>query len=438
MKRIFSMLISIFLLCGILSGCNTYSPSKKYTVEELQKDFNSLSNLIDKYSLKLYTDEEEFAKTKEEQYALITSEMNGLEFFRVVAPVLAKINCGHTYMKFSSALESYANDKGKYLPFDVKVIKDKTYVYKNYSSIDIPEGSEILTINGTSTQDIIDTFLYSLSSDGQNTTFKYFQMNRDYKKEYFKFIDTPEDFKIKFISPSNKVLTQTVPALTLKQIEEKAGKAVVKDKNPTLKIEEDYAVLTINSFDFYNEDTKTFISLMDNYFESIQKENVTNLIIDLRGNIGGDPYSAQHLLMYLADKPIQYFEKSSYTDFYDEISVPREPHENNFKGNIYTLIDGGGFSTTGHLCSLMEYHDIGVFIGEETGGSFACTDGSGDVMLSNTTLIPHGSVALFETAVTGLTPGRGIMPDYEVVPTIQDYITGRDAVMEYAISLMKN
>lgn len=437
MKRIFNIIIITFLLIGVLSGCNTYSPNKKYSKEELQKDFNSLVNLLDKYSLKLYTDEEEFAKVKEKQYALITSEMNGLEFFRVLAPVIAKIDCGHTYMKLSNSLESYAKEKGKYLPFEVKVIKDKTYIYKNYSSIDIPEGSEILTINGKETQDIIDVLLYNLSSDGENTTFKYFQMNRDYKREYFKFIDTPDDFKIELISPSNKVLTQTVPALTLKEIEKKAGKTEIKDKNPKLKIEEGYSVLTISSFDFYNEDTKIFTSLMDNYFERINKENVPNLIIDLRGNIGGDPYSAAHLLRYLTDEPIQYFEKPSATDFYDEISVPREPHENNFKGNIYTLIDGGGFSTTGHLCSLLEYHDIGVFIGEETGGSFACTDGSGDAMLSNTMLIPHGSVALFETAVSGLTPGRGIMPDHEVIPTIEDYLSGRDAVMEYAISLMK-
>jgi hypothetical protein len=61
------------------------------------------------------------------------------------------------------------------------------------------------------------------------------------------------------------------------------------------------------------------------------------------------------------------------TPGYPELRLIK-PARNKFSGTMYVLIDGGCFSTTGHLCSLLRYHGIGTFIGEETAGSFACTD----------------------------------------------------------------
>jgi hypothetical protein len=84
----------------------------------------------------------------------------------------------------------------------------------------------------------------------------------------------------------------------------------------------------------------------------------------------------------------------------------------------------------------LKYHKIGVFIGEETGGSFACSDRSGDAELKNTKLIAHGSTQVYTTAVEGLPIGRGIMPDYPVVPTINDYIENKDIVKQFAVDLI--
>ncbi len=103
---------------------------------------------------------------------------------------------------------------------------------------------------------------------------------------------------------------------------------------------------------------------------------------------------------------------------------------------LYTLIDGGCFSTTGHLCSLLRYHGIGIFIGEETAGSFACTDARSHAILGHTGLILRVSTRTYTTAVTGMTPGRGILPDHPVIPTVEERLAHFDAPMDCALGLI--
>ena len=161
---------------------------------------------------------------------------------------------------------------------------------------------------------------------------------------------------------------------------------------------------------------------------------VRDLVLDLRGNGGGDPYNAASLLEKLITKETAYFDAG--TSGYADLRAI-QPARNGFTGNLYVLIDGGCFSTTGHLCSLLRFHGIGIFIGEETGGSFTCTDNSREIVLRNTGLVLRLSTTVFSTEVSGLTPGRGISADHEVVSTIDDRLAGIDAAMVFARRLVE-
>ena len=79
------------------------------------------------------------------------------------------------------------------------------------------------------------------------------------------------------------------------------------------------------------------------------------------------PFCAAHLLSYLADESFTYFEKP-YGKF-AELAEPVSVQEKRFRGNLYILIDGGCFSTSGQFCSLLKFHKIGQLIGSEPGGA---------------------------------------------------------------------
>ena len=100
-------------------------------------------------------------------------------------------------------------------------------------------------------------------------------------------------------------------------------------------------------------------------------------------------------------------------------------------GDLLVLINGGCFSTTGHLCSLLKYSGRCKFIGEETGGTYECNDSHVQVKTSATHLRLNVARMTYTAAVTGISRETGILPDYPVDPTIEDVITGHDAVKEF-------
>lgn len=154
----------------------------------------------------------------------------------------------------------------------------------------------------------------------------------------------------------------------------------------------------------------------------------------LSGNAGGDPFCAAYLFSYLQHEPVPYFEK--HYGRYDTLALPLPQPSGHFTGKLYTLIDGGGFSTTGHFCALLKYHGIGTFIGEETGATYTCTGSVTYPALEQTRIIlGTARNQRYSVAVNGMDPRRGILPDHPVFPSPDDLESGRDAVFEFALSL---
>ena len=168
----------------------------------------------------------------------------------------------------------------------------------------------------------------------------------------------------------------------------------------------------------------------------MKQQHIHSVILDLRDNSGGDPFCSSYLLAYLAKTPVPYYSES-YVG-YSELAKPIPLAANHFEGNVYTLINGNCFSSTGHLCALMKYHHFGKFIGSETDGTYTCNDNSMMVSLNNTGIQLRIARNIFSVAVKGIPRFRGISPDYPVENTLEDNIAGRDSAKSFALGLIKN
>jgi len=103
------------------------------------------------------------------------------------------------------------------------------------------------------------------------------------------------------------------------------------------------------------------------------------------------------------------------------------------------LINGLSFSATGESTSLIHYHKKATFIGEECGaGYYGNTSGMVPVVT-----LPHTRIRIaiplvrYTMAVSGYLKDRGIIPEYQVSPIIEDLLQDRDTVMEFAVDLIK-
>lgn len=408
---------------------------KTYPLSQLQEDFRHFRKIIEKRHPKLYVDPQELSELFTTQYKLLRDQMTELEFYRVLSPLVGSLRCGHTNLTVSKAYEDYLRKNGGYLPVLIRIINDRAYILQDLSGQGIPEGAEILMINGKKMAEIIMSLLPNLTADGYNTSKKYYIMNNWFNGIYHYYIDNSSRFTLVYRrAKDDRIVTKTVDGIKNQQMQ-MTTMSIYYPRGHDLYMNdfaEDYALLSIKSFSLNNK--KKYRAFIDEFFQELAEKEISHLILDLRDNWGGNPYYASYLLSYLISTPTNYFGKAPF--YYAHYKKPLKPAEHRFTGHLYILINGASFSTTGHLCSLLRFHKIGVLIGEESGGSYVCTDASINVTLRHTKLRLHCSTTVFATAVSNLPPGRGIIPDYRITPTLQDCLEGTDPQMNLAIQLV--
>ncbi len=222
------------------------------------------------------------------------------------------------------------------------------------------------------------------------------------------------------------------------------------------------AHLTYSSFGATTEEGQAF---MKRSFEAIQSKGSRALILDLRGNGGGQDELGKLLFSYLVDTPFKYYDDlfvnkwsfsfSKYTD-HDDLTIPKgvaelradgrvhalnhpnlglqQPSKPTFTGPVYILINGGCFSTTSEFLSQAHFHHRATFIGEESaGGYYGNTSGTVvKLTLPNTKLGIYLPLVSYYVAVSGNhEAARGVIPDFRVKHTIADLVAGVDKDFEH-------
>lgn len=419
----------------------TSTPQRIYTAEELKADFEQLRQEILNNNPLRFADRQELTRAFESQIHQINNGMYEWEFYRILSPVVAKVNCSHTYIQPSREYENYLLNEGKFLPFDIKVIRGRAYICGKFTPASIPVGAELISINGKSISEIMATFLNNLTADGKNLTRKYYMINRNFSLYFYRFIDQTDTFMIKYTDLQDGQTRQVpVTALTLAEQAVYANQGTKQGSSAgnthySRQFEKKYAILTIKSFAFYQNHSRLNL-FIDRFFNEVATKKIPDIIIDLRGNSGGNPLCTAHLFSYLISDPTSYFAKDN--GMAEELTLPILPAKKAFKGKIRILADGGSYGATGHLISLLKYYKIGILIGEETGGTYTFTDAAKYVVLKNTQIRLYCSTREFKTEISGFAPDRGILPDVEVSPVLTDYLSGRDLVKNYAIWSMEN
>jgi C-terminal processing protease CtpA/Prc len=194
------------------------------------------------------------------------------------------------------------------------------------------------------------------------------------------------------------------------------------------------AIIKLKTF-FFGGNNDAYYAFLENTFAKIKEEKIQNIILDLRANGGGDPMAAARLFSFITPKPVKYF-KDNYSEGYEKLTRPVELPENHFNGNIYTIIDGGGASTTGHIVSLIKYHKIGVIVGSELGSTYTCNDACVYTSLRHTRLTAKIARSTFTTAVENMKADQGVLPDYPIGFSVDNLVNGIDTEMKFIFEMI--
>ena len=453
----------------------------------LTEDFDILANALKETRVGLwYNTYTQFDSAFAQQRSKIKDKMNALDFYRILAPLMAFTDEGHANIRRSEDTKAHFAGYGKSLPFIVKIIAGDVYILNDVAGFKT-KGMKILKINGTPVDTIMKQFLSIEPADGYNVTSKYHWIEGSaFARYYAAFYEvSPDHFNMELTDAKSneKIAYNNIPSYNYKSTDS-LGRKYAAD-NPgyqfkeaaTFKIDSaaNTAILTVNTFNTntHKGGREGFKQFLKSSFAEIANKHIQHLIIDVRKNEGGAQGMEDHLLSYLitgsyakykyVEIPGFDFSFSQYTDlkqkearedfekdlkeyFYraDDGRYTDIPgmykgdsaQENNFKGDVYILISGLTFSGGSEFAALAKNYTAAKFIGEETGGGYYGNTSGNFIQFTLPNSKLTGRIPICKFVIVpkdfGIPFGHGVMPDFPVRQSITEYLSGVDPEMNLA------
>ncbi|WCM42653.1 S41 family peptidase [Flavobacterium sp. CBA20B-1] len=537
MKKIsYALLGLLFVACASHDKQNNHFYSK-LTPHQLKKDVEYVQKQLTNMHPDLY-----WYISKEALNSKFDSLKNTLEepltpneFFLKISPIVASVRQGHMGISMvqltsaDSVKKKYKNSLNPIDNFEYEYLNNKLFVKRNKLKNDtlIQKGTQVLSINGITPNYLFEKYGKTFTSDGYNKTAvpKFFarRVNSFYQNE-LGFVDSINmevvcadsvfHHTVKRIFKEKKAKKKEVnqtkkDTLTNQSIakndtlqkrtkeEEKARKLALKEaskktfykhrwfgydsetktysKQISYPVAQDSTIAVLTIKDFIKGKTKVY----DTIFSELNKHNVQDLIIDLRGNPGGRLNEIHQLSQYLNDttfvftQPATITKRTTFFNIFKGKSVTSkilgapflsvfstirgikaqrtaegelrlklksskitEPKPLNYKNNLYVITDGMTFSAAAIISSHLKGRERAFFVGDETGGTFNGTVAG----IMPVVKLPHSKLKLRVGLMTikpneqTQTEGYGVMPDVYIKPTEEDFMNDKDTALEYLLN----
>jgi len=418
------------------------------------------------------------------------------QYYILLSQAITHIRCGHTYLNYwnqDKAIKEALYSK-TVPPVLFRLIGRKMIITHNLSrSPLVKPGDEVLSINGSPIKGIVDSLLTVSPSDGQHglprkldnisiepldaDTANYNLFDIYFPLFFPKNLNTTT-YVLKMKRPAGNIYTVTVASLTkdgrLQAYNTKFGKLPVHESNWSLRfLNPATAVFKIGDFETW-EWKADYRKYLDSIFTLLKQRDVKNLIVDIRGNGGGDDEARDEVFSYLTAQPfgceepmhrrfrflsvpdtlltyLKTWNKSfkDPKDPADYVKVaagdweskkemaqacdPILPKAGRFKGRMFLLTDGRNASTTFTMAKLFRTYHAGEIVGEPTGGNQQGINGGQFFFL----YLPVSKIEIDIPLVWGAYPGNrpdtGIVPDKLVPVTVSSISRNADPALSYVL-----
>lgn len=366
-------------------------------------------------------------------------------------------------------------------PLSIRVVNGRVYVARDRSGLaGVAPGDEILSINGQSMQAWLKRAERHVSAE----TPRMAHSLMEYDFPVYVWIELGEvaGYDVRLRKPGGRVLALRLPARTRAEMTAAAAKAP-----PSLNLNEPMresrllgdGVGYLRPGPFYNAAAKTgaeewdvsgFKAFIDDAFGKFQAAGVDRIIIDLRGNPGGDNLFSDPMIAWFADRPFRFFSEfkvkvspestrsnadriandamaagpvsrqyaemyahakdGDLVDFVMPMAQPR-PGER-FKGKAFLLIDRQSYSNSVSVAALVQDYHFATVIGEET-SDVAAAFGAMEQFTLPATGIKVGYPKAHIIRASGDRTVRGVVPDITIrIPVVQ---TPADEVLQEAVRI---
>ena len=450
----------------------------RLTHEQAVRELNLLERAFTELHPGLYRYQTEadlkaaFARARAE----VAEGADAATMYLLATRLAASVRCGHT---FTNPLNQRHDIQAMLaalpaLPFRVRLLQERLLVTASADPA-VRANDEILSIDGRSIRGLIGELMPYLRADGSNDGKRLDEINTVDEggalDSLLPLLHPPVDgrYMLRVRAADGVMRTASVAGLAVSEREARlagAGTAAASS-DWHFEIDGDVARLTLPTFSFWRSDFD-WAGYLKQRFQTMDKQHVARLVIDLRQNEGGDSAIGQALLGYLIDAPYEVppgrlqsayervpYDLARYLDTWDfsffdrtgqvvrqdahrwgpkEAPAPEQvlPSQPRFRGKVVALV-GPRMSSAGFLLARdLKATGAAVLVGETTGGNRRGLNGGQLAWLT----LPYSGVAvdipLIATVHDG-EPDAGIDPDVEIRTSVEDVLAGRDPVRDAAL-----
>lgn len=346
MKKSIFFLIFIGLIFTACVSTKQYNSKirAKHAPEELKRDLDIIKNSLEEAhpGVYWYISKSDLDFKFDSVKNILIDSASAIEFYRMIAPVVAAVKCGHTRLvypgiKLSNLQKDSIKNAGKAPLSQLYYFVDNNRIYVSFvndKSLIVPvKGAEILAIDSVPSSEILKQTKSLFSSDGYNRTFYNQVLDQSFAAYYYlkytrkdsslltlKKADSTYNYYIKTIKPQKRKEKLKILSAEEDKKDKEQKKLAHKIKNRNrykgtdsegksiLNLSYDSivnhtAVIKVKSFSF---DHSNFHRFYRESFKEIKEKNIQNVILDLRDNGGGNLMSCDLLFRYLCNKKHQY------------------------------------------------------------------------------------------------------------------------------------
>jgi Peptidase family S41 len=476
----------------------TSAVEQTFSAAQLAEDFSLFKRALKQLhpGLYRYNSPAQLERRFNQLEARLKSPTTDGELFRLLAEFVSQIKCGHTYLNplnQPKAVRARFLEGRTYLPFYFRLIDRKMIITGNLSSQKLSKGSEIIRINGVSTARIIDRLLTVTTADGTNTTgtrLKSIELGipRENTHQLFDiyfplFFPVPDRvYSIEAVERStNKRIKFQVTAMTrterFAETQKRYGVLPTYDDDWRFEIQADNtAYLKVPHSLTWRLKKVDYQKLIANAFAEMKAKKVRVLIIDWRGNDGGDEAVGMLVASYLSARPIDCYDRKTryvkstkvdddlfkYLTFYDEDlkqglqkglppsqfqlsdnnlfrvlgdppCQPLQAQANNFQGRAFVIADASNVSASFQFLRAVRDNKLATIVGQPSGGNLQGINGDSYGLLSLPNSRFEIDIPLYFQDPLTVQPDGGIVPDHLIKPSVDDIVAGIDAELNFIL-----
>ncbi|HEY0801462.1 MAG TPA: S41 family peptidase [Steroidobacteraceae bacterium] len=479
------------LLNSVFGAAVHSAPSEKpaeavFQPAELRADFAQMYRGLQEAHFNLYafTPKHELDRRYTQLLQGIDHPMTRLEAKLQFELFAAAVHMGHTRINSPTAdWNAYRGQGGKGFPLGIRIVDDRVYVAENLSGLStIRPGDEIASLEGQSMKHWLQRTERHVSAE--TPYMAHSLMEYDFAIYLWAELGASEGFDIATRRAGSAVQHRRLPARTLAEMDAaRAQQPAALDLDKPLREVRllDGGVAYLRPGPFYNTDAKTgaeewdvsgFREFIDHAFERFLQAGTDRLIIDLRGNPGGDNLFSDVMVSWFATRPFSFASQfkikvsaestaanadriahdaeaagpisrqfaelyarsriGDAVDFAIPQAVPRAGKR--FDGKVFVLIDRQSYSNAVAVAALVQDYKFGVIVGEPT-SDMATTYGAMEQFALDRTGLLVGYPKARIVRPNGDLRSKGVTPDIAIrVPIVQ---SPQDEVLQQASAIAR-